>query len=41
VLKIDAENGLLVIKGPLPGAIGGLLFIQQSRNVTAAKLAGK
>ena len=41
VIKIDAENGLLVIKGPLPGAIGGLLFIQQSRNVTAAKLAGK
>jgi large subunit ribosomal protein L3 len=38
ILKIDAENGLLVIKGPLPGANGGLLFIQQSRDVTAANL---
>jgi large subunit ribosomal protein L3 len=36
VIKVDAENGLLVIKGPLPGANGSLLFIQQSRNVTAA-----
>ena len=38
LIKVDAENGLLVIKGPLPGPIGSLLFIQQSRNVTAANL---
>ncbi len=39
IIKIDAENNLLVIKGPLPGAIGGLLFIKQSRSVAAAKAA--
>jgi large subunit ribosomal protein L3 len=37
LIKIDAENGLLIIKGPLPGAIGSLLFIKQGRNVTAGK----
>ncbi|MEM1012664.1 MAG: 50S ribosomal protein L3 [Planctomycetota bacterium] len=30
VVKVDAENGLLLIKGPLPGANGGLLEIHQS-----------
>lgn len=39
IVKIDAENGLLVIKGPLPGAIGSLLFIKQSRQESAAKAA--
>jgi large subunit ribosomal protein L3 len=39
IVKIDAENNLLVIKGPLPGAIGGLLFIKQSRSVAASKVA--
>lgn len=37
LIKIDAENGLLIIKGPLPGPIGSLLFIRQGRNVTAGK----
>ena len=37
LVKVDAENGLLIIKGPLPGPIGGLLFIEQGRNVTAGK----
>lgn len=38
LIKIDAQNGLLAIKGPLPGANGSLLFIKQSRDVTAANL---
>ena len=37
LIKVDAENGLLIIKGPLPGPIGSLLFIEQSRNVAAGK----
>jgi large subunit ribosomal protein L3 len=37
VIKVDVENGLLIIKGPLPGPIGSLLFIKQGRNVTAGK----
>lgn len=37
LIRVDAANNLLVIKGPLPGANGSMLFIQQSRNVTAAK----
>lgn len=39
IVKIDAENGLLVIKGPLPGANGSLLFIKQSRQESVAKAA--
>jgi large subunit ribosomal protein L3 len=30
VVKVDADNNLLLIKGPLPGANGGLLEIRQS-----------
>ena len=30
VVRIDAENGLLLVKGPLPGANGGLLFVKKS-----------
>ena len=30
VVKIDAENNLLLIKGPLPGANGGVLFIKKA-----------
>lgn len=37
LVKVDAENGLLIIKGPLPGPIGSLLFVKQGRNVTAKK----
>ncbi|MCD6303722.1 MAG: 50S ribosomal protein L3 [Planctomycetes bacterium] len=31
LIAIDKENDLLLIKGPLPGANGGLLFIRQSK----------
>jgi large subunit ribosomal protein L3 len=30
LVKIDAENGLLLIKGALPGPNGGLLFVRKS-----------
>jgi large subunit ribosomal protein L3 len=30
LVKIDAENNLLLIKGALPGPNGGLLFVRQS-----------
>jgi large subunit ribosomal protein L3 len=36
VIKIDVENNLLVIKGPLPGANGSLVLIEQSRRVVNA-----
>ncbi len=31
LVKVDAENNLLWIKGALPGPNGGLLFVRQSR----------
>jgi len=31
LIAIDRENDLLLIKGPLPGANGGLLFIRKSK----------
>jgi large subunit ribosomal protein L3 len=34
LVKIDAENGLLVIKGALPGANGSLVFIKKSRKAS-------
>ncbi len=30
LVKIDAEKNLLLVKGPVPGADGGLLFIRRS-----------
>jgi len=30
LVKIDAENHLLLIKGALPGPNGGLLFVRKS-----------
>lgn len=30
VVRVDTENGLLLIKGPLPGPNGGLLFIKKA-----------
>ena len=30
VVRIDAERGLLLIKGPLPGPNGGLLFVKKA-----------
>ena len=41
IIKIDAENGLLIIKGPLPGANGSLLFISKSRQESLAAKAVK
>jgi large subunit ribosomal protein L3 len=31
LIAIDKENNLLLIKGPLPGANGGLLFVKKSK----------
>lgn len=31
LIRLDKENDLLVIKGPLPGANGGYLFIKKSK----------
>jgi large subunit ribosomal protein L3 len=31
LIGIDKENNLLLIKGPLPGANGGLLFVKKSK----------
>lgn len=36
LVKIDPENNLLIIKGPLPGANGSLVMIRQSRKAKAA-----
>jgi large subunit ribosomal protein L3 len=30
LVKIDAENNLLLIKGALPGPNGGLLFVRKA-----------
>ena len=30
VVRVDTENGLLLVKGPLPGPNGGLLFIKKA-----------
>jgi len=37
LIGVDNENHLLLIKGPLPGANGGFLFIRQSKTAKAAK----
>ena len=31
LVRVDADNGLLLIKGPLPGPNGGLLFVKKSK----------
>ena len=36
LVAVDKENNLLLIKGPLPGANGGLLFIRKSKTARAA-----
>jgi large subunit ribosomal protein L3 len=36
VVRIDKENNLLLIKGPLPGAKGGYLVIKKSKTAKAA-----
>ena len=30
VIKIDAEKGLIAVKGAVPGAKGGIVFIRDS-----------
>ncbi len=37
LMGIDAENNLLLIKGPLPGPNGGYLFIRKSRTARDKK----
>src|SRR5690606_36682058 len=39
VVRIDPENNLLLIKGPLPGPNGGLLFIKQAITAKAKQEA--
>jgi len=39
LVAVDGQNGLLLIKGQLPGANGGYLFIRQSKTAKAAKPA--
>jgi len=39
VIKIDKENNLLVIKGPVPGANEGLLFIKEAGRLYKRKVA--
>lgn len=39
IVRIDAENNLLLVKGAVPGANGGVVFIQASKTVRAAKVA--
>jgi large subunit ribosomal protein L3 len=36
LVKIDAANGLLLIKGALPGANGSLVFVKKSRMAVAS-----
>ncbi len=35
LVAVDKENNLLLIKGPLPGANGGLLFVRKSKTAKA------
>jgi large subunit ribosomal protein L3 len=37
VVKIDAEKGLLLVKGPVPGANDGYLFIRQATRLFKRK----
>ena len=41
VVKIDAENNVLLIKGALPGANGGLLFIRKAVTARLKKVEEK
>ncbi|MCE5277333.1 MAG: 50S ribosomal protein L3 [Planctomycetaceae bacterium] len=36
IIRIDKENNLLLIKGPLPGPAGGYLFLRASKTAAAA-----
>jgi len=31
LMKIDAENNLLLIRGSVPGPVGALLFVRRSK----------
>ncbi|MDG2149011.1 MAG: 50S ribosomal protein L3 [Planctomycetota bacterium] len=42
ILAVDAENGQLLVKGPVPGANGGLVLVRSSNLVqTKSKKGGK
>lgn len=38
VVRTDAEKNLLLVKGPLPGAVGGLIVIRKARSTTVGKV---
>lgn len=40
ILAVDAENGRLLVKGPVPGANGGLILVRES-NLVQNKKGGK
>ncbi len=37
IIKIDSEQGLIMVKGPVPGAKGSLLMIQESKRLYKRK----
>jgi len=37
VVRTDAEKNLLLVKGPLPGAVGSLIVIRKQKSTTAGK----
>jgi large subunit ribosomal protein L3 len=37
VVRVDAENHLLVVRGAVPGARGTLLYIKKAKSSRAAK----
>lgn len=38
VVKIDSENGFLLVKGPVPGAKGGLLYVREATRLFKRKV---
>jgi len=38
VVKIDSENSLLLVKGPVPGAKGGLLYVREATRLFKRKV---
>ena len=41
LVRIDAENNLLLVRGAVPGAPGGLVMIRPTNKVKAVKDASK
>ena len=38
IVKIDSENGLLLVKGPVPGAKGGLVYVREATRLFKRKV---